>query len=290
MFDITKSTENKDVPVGMSLANARAGHLKIVLNSKFKSKLPLPEIRKYEGVSVLHCDETNYGFKGLAAERLIASIKEDVIVYCAPRAGHAAMAVAGLAKLYKKRAVFFSPAAKSPTTHQACVIALGAELRFVRIAAMPVLNHYAREWAIRHGAAFLPFGLAGLPLVTTGIVDLAVRIGQEYRAPKEFWCAVSTGTMIRGLQIGWPNAVAKGVAVARNLHDGEIGNASIVSAQLPFLKPAKTQPPFKTTSAYDAKAWEVLVSSGANKQKNVMFINVGKDESIEKITSTMDLS
>jgi hypothetical protein len=84
--------------------------------------------------------------------------------------------------------------------------------------------------------------------------------------------------MIRGLQIGWPNATPRSVAVARNIHDGEIGRADVRSATVPFLKPIKELPPFPTTATYDAKAWDLFDREG---KPNSVFINVGADQVLE---------
>lgn len=237
----------------------------------WKPKLELPPVEVHLKRKVLRCDLVG-GFKALAAEKFIASIKNDVLVYCAPRTGHAALAIAKLAKLYGKKAVFFAPSSKQCTNDQACVLNFGADLRFLRIAAMPNLNLYARKWAEREDAIFLPFGLANTPEITAGIVELCSRLTPVYGSPKEVWCATSTGTMIRGLEIGLPKAKQRTVAVARNIHPGEVGNVDIVSAQVPFLTKSKIQPPFPTTACYDAKAWERCLVEG---QTSSWFINLG---------------
>lgn len=286
LFNITDDTSNKDVPTGMSLKEAKQYYLDLHRSGKkFKSKLPDVPVEKHSGRMVVRCDLSGLGFKAIAAEKLIASIKGDVLVYCAPRAGHAPLAIAELARMYGKKVVFFAPASAQASAHQLCTIALGAELRFVKIAAMPVLNSYARKWAERNGATFLPFGLANIPEVTAGIVDFADRLQQKHGAPKEFWCATSTGTMIRGLQIGWPSSKARSIAVARNIHDGEIGLANVESANVPFLRESSVQPPFPTTAAYDAKAWEPCLAGGRN---GSWFINVGCDDKIMEISSSID--
>lgn len=287
LFSITENTDNKDMPANMNLAEAKEYYLSIHRTGKFKPKLREVPVEACMDRMVVRCDLSGFGFKAIAAEKLIASIKTKTIVYCAPRAGHAALAVAELARLYKKRAVFFAPASMQASTHQLCTLALGAELRFVRIAAMPVLNSYAKKWAEENGATFLPFGLANIPEVTAGIVDLADRLAQKYGEPKEFWCATSTGTMIRGLQIGWPKARARSIAVARNIHAGEVGRAELESATIPFLRPSKVQSPFPSTRAYDVKAWEPCLKDG---RKGAWFINVGSDAKIEMIVQGLDTS
>ena len=287
MFEVTSSTDNKDVIQDVWYSKQYYKELW----GGFTGDMPSPAIEEHDGRLVFRADLAMGGFKAFAAEKLIAETKEDTIVYCAPRVGHAPDAIASLAKLYGKRCVFFCPSSKEPSNHQKSLLAYdNVELRFVRIAAMPVLNKYAKEWAGKNGAKFFKFGLSGMPLVTAGIVNTADTITRLLGdQPSEIWCAVSTGTMIRGLQIGWDKSLAFGVAVARNMKDGEIGNANVWSAHEPFLKESKVQPPFPTTKTYDAKAWQPFMESS---KPGAIFINVGSDDQIERnlpmVTQTID--
>ena len=273
MFEITQDKSNKDLKV-----TDRQGYLDMF--GKFESKMPKPEdlVQQFGDKFIFRADLAPAGLKAFGAEKVISETKEDILVYCAPRVGHAPDAIATLAKMYGKKCVFFCPASKQASRHQAVLIAHGADLRFIKIAAMPTLNVYAKRWADKHGAKFLPFGLSGVPEMTAGLVNMASRIPE----PTEAWMAVSTGTMIRALQIAWPNAICRGVAVARNIKDGEIGNAVVRTANIPFLKPVKSHelPPFPTTSNYDAKAWNDFVQYG---KPGAIFINVGSDASIERL-------
>lgn len=280
IFTITADKSNKDIPAGMTVQQAKDHYL--AMYGDFKPRMPQPVVERFEDKWILRADLAPAGLKAYGAEKVIAECQEDILVYCAPRVGHAPDAIATLAQMYDKKCVFFCPAAEQASKHQAVLKARGADLRFIRIAAMPTLNGYARKWAEKHGARFLPFGLSGVPTVTAGLVKLATTIEEMIgRQPSEVWMAVSTGTAIRAFQIGWPNASARGVAVARNMHDGEIGQARLRSADVPFLKPVKPNelPPFQTTSTYDAKVWSDFVTFGA---PDSIFINVGADACIER--------
>ena len=280
IYSITTDRSNKDIPVGMDVYQARGHYL--AMYGDFEPKMPAPVVEKYEDKWVLRADLAPAGLKAYGGEKVIAETKEDVLVYCAPRVGHAPDAIATLAQMYGKRCVFFCPASGQASPHQAVLKARGADLRFIKIAAMPTLNSYARKWAEKHGAKYLPFGLSGVPTVTAGLVKLAETVEQLIGSqPTEIWCAVSTGTMIRALQIGWPKADARGVVVARNMHDGEIGRARLRSAEVPFLRGVKPHemPPFRTTATYDAKAWHDFAVFG---KPGAIFINVGADACIER--------
>lgn len=290
MFNVTDSTENKDIPMGMNRAEARDYYRE--LWGDFKTKVDDPIVETYnEERYVLRADLAPGGLKAFGAERVVAESPYDTLVYCAPRQGHAMDAISMLAALYNKKVVFFCPSSKEVSDHQAALFAYPhVDMRFVRIAAMPVLNSYAKQWASENNAQYLPFGLSGHPMVTAGLVNMCDKIsGQLGHEPSEIWCAVSTGTMTRACQIGWPEAKAYGVAVARNIHKGEKGDAVVESANMPFLKPhpLSSGVPFPTTAAYDAKAWPAFVGRGG---KHAIFMNVGADAHINRNLSQVDIS
>ena len=281
VFTITESKCNKDLPQGMSRSQAR-DHYRAMLGG-FQSKLQEPKVSDFDGGRfIFRGDWSQTSLKGYGAEPLIAACQEETLVYCAPRVGMAMDAIATLAKMYGKRCVFFCPASSEASDHQKALLTYGAELRFIKIAAMPTLNSYAKKWAQSKGARYLPFGLANEALVTAGIVSLADRIVKQIQSePTEVWMSVSTGTAIRALQIAWPNAEAKGIVVARNMQDGEIGQAKLWSSELPFLKDVKPEyrPHFPSTANYDAKCWfdfSEFAKPGA------IFMNVGCDDKVKQ--------
>lgn len=289
MFKITEDRSNKDIFIGMTRAEAKDYYLEKW--GTFESKIGLPVVEKFGDKYILRADKAPGGLKAFGGERVIAETKSDTLVYCAPRQGHAPDAIAMLAAMYNKKVVFFCPASKEVSNHQGALFAYPhVDMRFIKIAAMPVLNSYAKAWAAENDATFLPFGLTGNAMVTAGLVNMANNVSKIIgHEPTEIYCAVSTGTMIRALQIGWPDAQPYGIAVARNIHPGEIGDAIVESATMPFLKPhpsAKTMP-IPSTAAYDAKAWDLFVKQG---KPGSIFINVGADEHINRNLSKIDIS
>lgn len=288
MFTITDDTTNKDIQLGMSRQEAKDYYLD--LWGTFESKIGLPIVQEYNGKYILRADKAPGGLKAFGGERVIAETPHDTLVYCAPRQGHAPDAIAMLAAMYNKKVVFFCPASNEVSDHQAALFAYPhVDVRFIKIAAMPVLNSYAKQWAEDNNATFLPFGLTGNAMVTAGLVNMANNVSKIIgHDPTAIFCAVSTGTMIRALQIGWPDATPFGIAVARNIHKGEIGDAVVCSATMPFLKPhpvAKTMP-IPTTAAYDAKAWNMFEDGNI---EGSIFINVGADEHINRNLSKVNI-
>lgn len=274
MYKITQSNENFDL-VG---SREKSKKYYLELRGNFKSKLPIPKLIKSperKELLVLDFSTGPCGLKAYGAEQLIAGATTKM-GYAAPRVGHASEAIAFLCELYKKQCVFFAPASYEVSAHQYVVTGYkGCELRFAKIPAMTTLNAWIRAWANKFGYQALPFGLSRLELVTAGLVNI---FNSSIDPPKEVWCAVSTGTMIRAIQIAWSRSKVFGVAVARNIHDGEIGEANVVSYHRDFYAKADRVPEINTTMTYDAKAYEIFLNSAS---KGAVFINVGSDAQIE---------
>ena len=231
---------------------------------------PDPVVMEHEGVRVVR-DDLIVGTKTRAGDLLAARSNHHTIVYSQPRVGLAGVSILDVARHHNKNVVLFMPASRKISHHQACCIEQGAQVHFKRIAAMPNLNLYAKQWADENDAFFVPLGLRH-ELATAGIVHAASMIEE----PDEVYVATSTGVLTRALQIAWPNAKFHCVAVARNLKAGELGRAEVISEPLAFNTPEKhdNMPPFPTVSTYDAKVWKYIPK---NSGKNILMWNVGTE-------------
>lgn len=190
------------------------------------------------GRSLWDDSQSGMGTKGRWGDLLVQRIEADELVYVAPRVGWAGISLARLAKKHGKRLTLFMPACKAVAPHQLVAIEEGASPIFRRIAAMPVLNKYAREYAeAKPGAAFVPFGLEHELVTAAAVKSVEQHFGEWY--PSDVVSVVSTGVLTRSLQVAWPRTRFWGVAVARNLHDGEVGLAQVVSYHRAFQQPAE---------------------------------------------------
>ena len=221
-------------------------------------------------VKVVRDDLLGVGSKARFGDLLVATAKSHTLVYVAPRVGYAGMSLAALCKKHGKKLILFAPASVEASEHQLMACEQGADLIFQRIAAMPNLNAMAQAYAKEKGFMFVPFGL-NHPLVTA----CAVRVAHDYALaegePEEAWSVISTGVLTRALQIAWPTAKFRTVAVARNIKDGEKGRATIISHPLDFIQDTKKLPPFPSVASYDAKAWEYVKAKAKN---GALFWNV----------------
>ena len=255
---------------------------------------PAPVVKMHDDVRVVR-DDLLVGSKVRGGDCLISSLPEhiDTIVYCQPRFGLAGVSILDVAKRHNKKVMLWMPSSKRISPHQAACIERGAEVDFLRIAAMPNLNLHAKKWADeRPNAYFVPLGLKH-EMVTAGFVKVASQIPE----PDDVWTVLSTGVLHRALQIAWPNATFHGVAVARNMKAGEVGHDRIISHPLAFTQGLKSKdmPPFPCIAEYDAKGWAPAVQfKKDNPDRDVLFWNVGnevapEDETIyDKINSYRD--
>ena len=217
-------------------------------------------IKDIEGFKVIDDGEFLYGTKSKMADFFISQIKEDAMVYVAPRTGYAPFSLCYLAKKYNKKLYLIMPASKEASEHQRTAIEYGGIPIFLRIPAMPTANIWAKQFAEKIGAKYLPFGLKHEMVVAGG-----VRVFYDNFKDmdiKTMWSVMSTGVLSRSLQIALPNTEFHAVAVARNIQDGELGRAKFYTHSKPFLKEAKIIPPFDCIRTYDAKGWELLKEHG----------------------------
>lgn len=166
---LNKSTyeSNKDAPLGHT---DRLKYLQVIKNAKFESSFPPFQVTNVGGINVI--DESKsceVGAKARFGEFYMSTIKQDEIVYVQPRQGFAGISLAYLCKKFNKKLTLIMPSSKEASHHQRLCIELGANPRFVRIAAMPNANHIAEKYAKKVNACYVPLGLRH-PHVTAGAV------------------------------------------------------------------------------------------------------------------------
>ena len=229
-------------------------------------------IKQIEGFNVVDDGEYQWGTKAKMGDFMISQVKEDTLVYVAPRTGYAPYSLTYLAKKYNKKLVLFMPACKEVSEHQLRVIEDGATPIFVRTAAMPTLNAWAKKFAERVGAKYLPFGLKHEQVVAGG-VRVFHDAFKDLNIPT-MWTVFSTGVLSRTLQIALQNTEFNAVAVARNVQPGELGRARFYTHTKAFLKPAEIDTPFDCIKTYDAKGWEYMNKYG---KEGDWFWNVARN-------------
>ena len=229
-------------------------------------------VKQLEGFNVIDDGEFQYGTKAKMGDFMISQVKEDTLVYVAPRTGYAPYSLSYLAKKYNKKLVLFMPASKEASEHQLRVIEDGATPIFLRTAAMPTLNAWAKQFSQKTGAKYLPFGLKHEQVVAGG-VRIFYEAFKDLNIP-EMWTVFSTGVLSRTLQIALPNTAFNAVAVARNVQPGELGRARFYTYDKAFTRESKAHVPFDCIKTYDAKGWEYMKKYG---KEGDWFWNVARN-------------
>lgn len=217
-------------------------------------------IKDVDGFKVIDDGEFDFGTKAKMADFFISQVQEESLVYVCPRTGYAPFSLCYLAKKYNKKLYLIVPASKEASEHQLTAIEYGGIPIFLKIPAMPTANIWAKEFANKIGARYLPFGLKHEMVVAGG-----VRVFYDNFKDKDIphmWTVFSTGVLSRTLQIALPNTKFSAVAVARNVQEGELGRAKFYSYDKPFLKDARVDTPFDCIKTYDAKGWEIMKKYG----------------------------
>mgnify|MGYP003670959594 CR=1 FL=1 len=236
------------------------------VTSGFKSTFDPFVVKNINGFNVIDESEAcSVGYKARSAEFLmleLQSLNVKHIVYVQPRRGYAGISLAWLCKQYNMKLTLVMPSSKEVSDHQALCIELGAEAKFVRIAAMPNANKYAKEYADKIGAFFVPLGL-NHPHVIAGGVRVIYDYFKDKQKPKTMWSVISTGVLQRSLQIALPDTEFKAVAVARNIQQGELGRAEFYSYHKPFNSLSDLIPDkFDCENSYDSKGWHYMCEYG----------------------------
>ena len=264
---LNKATDQSN----LDLANGKDLQYYLDLTKDYKHNFDFT-IKDIDGFKVIDDGEFEFGSKAKMADFFISQIKEDALVYVAPRTGYAPFSLCYLAKKYNKKLYLFMPASKEASPHQLTAIEYGGIPIFVRIPAMPTVNIWAKQFAEKIGARYLPFGLKH-ELVVAGGVRVFYDNFKDMDIP-EIWTVFSTGVLSRTLQIALPSTAFNAVAVARNIQPGELGRARFYSHTKKFTDDSEIIPPFDCIRTYDAKGWEFIKKFG---KQGDWFWNVAKN-------------
>lgn len=264
---LNKATDQSN----LDLANGKDLQYYLDLTKDYKYDFTFT-IKDIDGFKVIDDGEFEFGSKAKMADFFISQVQEDALVYVAPRTGYAPFSLCYLAKKYNKKLYLVMPASKEASQHQLTAIEYGAIPLFVRIPAMPTANIWAKQFAEKIGAKYLPFGLKH-EMVVAGGVRVFYDNFKDLEIP-EMWSVFSTGVLSRTLQIALPDTAFNAVAVARNIQPGELGRARFYSHGKKFTDNSETIPPFDCIRTYDAKGWEFIKKFG---KQGDWFWNVARN-------------
>lgn len=231
--------------------------------------LPLPVIERVGAYNVVRDDLLPGGSKMRYLLPLLAARREQEVVYASPAVGYAQIALAHCCAMLGKRATVY--VAQSRRLHERTARAqhAGAKIVMVPFGRLNVLQARARAYAADRGAYLVPWGV-DVPEAIGFFAAAARTLNETMReTPREVWACAGSGTLIRGLQMAWPEATFHAVQVGAR---ARVGAARLHVAPERYEEDAEFPPPYPSCSNYDAKVWRFVMGEAA---PEALIWNVG---------------
>ena len=168
----------------------------------FKTNLPKPVIKEYDGIKVVRDDLLDGGTKRRAFTVYVKSKPEiDEFVYASPRQGYAQLSLAFACKDLGKKCTVTIPQGERYWLSDAAE-ELGANIIEVPMGYLTNIQSKAKKYCFDNGAHLIPFG-GDHPVIIEAMRQTALSLDVN---PKEIWTVMSSGVLSRGLQAAWPDA------------------------------------------------------------------------------------
>ena len=236
----------------------------------FKTNLPKPIVKDYDGIWVVRDDLIDGGTKRRAFYTYVKSTEHDEYVYASPRQGYAQLSLAYACKDLDRKCTVTVPQGKRYWLTDAA-IELGCNIIEVPMGFLTNIQAKARYYCQENNAHLIPFG-GDHPIIVEAMRRTALSLNLN---PTEVWTVMSSGVLSRGLQGAFPKAKVYGVRIGHNTTDRERGRAETFKSKYKFQQECKEpeRPPFPSSLTYDSKAWKFM---NEHASKNSLFWNVGK--------------
>ena len=236
----------------------------------YKTNLPKPIIKEYDGIQVVRDDLIEGGTKRRAFYTYVKSKDYEEFVYASPRQGYAQLSLAYACKDLGRKATVTVPQGKRYWLTDAAE-ELGCNIIEVPMGFLTNIQAKAKKYALDNEAHLIPFG-GDHPIIIEAMTQTALSLGVN---PTEIWTVMSCGVLSRGLQGAFPKAKVYGVRIGHNTTDRERGRAETFKSKYKFHQECKEleRPPFPSSLTYDSKAWSFIKE---NANKNSLFWNVGR--------------
>lgn len=230
-------------------------------------------IERHSGVNVLRDDLLPGGTKACFIGELL-NPAFDCHVYASPVYGAFQIALAEYCHEHNRRAVIFCAKRNEPHENTMRAKEAGARVFQVPYGYLSNVQAKARVFCRDNNGQYLKFG-GGEDIVIQRIAERATAVFNELgRIPDEIFCAVGSGTLLRGIEKAVAGTKCKitGVCVGAEFKGVPLLSTRLIRHPLPFEKPGKGSAPFKTSRNYDLKAWEFCLKN--NGGGDVLFWNV----------------
>jgi hypothetical protein len=232
--------------------------------------LPPPIVVNHDGFLVVRDDLLPGGTKRRVLTEVFKRVAGDELVYPAIPHGYGPLAVALSARDNGKKATLFYNDLPSDewTDLMKQTEATGAAMIMVPGSDPDRATKAADAYAAGHADAYrLPLGFA-MPEFEEELVKIAQALPVT---PRQVWVASGTGTLSRTFQKAWPNAEHHAVVVK---DFADTGKAVRHVLKREFTDAVVNPPPFPSSAAFDANAWDVMTREG-RRDGHTLFWNIG---------------
>jgi len=225
----------------------------------------------YKNITVLRDDLLVGGTKSRFLHLLLDPHKEGY-VYASPVYGGFQIALSGVANNINKKAIIFTPERKKRHYNTLKASDQGGTIIEVRPGYLSVIQKRAKDFVASYPEyQYLEFG-ANYPdairLIAGTMQSITNDLGKE---PSEVYCAVGSGTLVKGILAGTTKAKVTGVVVGKEFNY-EHERLRLIKYPKGFDYLSKYKAPFQSMPNYDLKALEVCME--LKKSNDVLFWNV----------------
>lgn len=215
-------------------------------------------IEYIKGFQVVRDDYTFGGTKFIALKEWLPRLKTKHVIYAGSVFGWGAPAVAAACdKLKIDCTILISKSSYEPAWMERVE---GMRAKVIWTDPTPVEKLIERAQTM--GGYVMPLGFAD-PAFMNIIADRA----REMIPPERAWVPVVSGTLLRSLELAWPDTEFHGVCAARK--HGYEGPATLHMAPEKFSNPAAEPPPYNACTFSDAKVWQF--ASRLGKQNDLIW-------------------
>ena len=228
-------------------------------------------LESYEGITVLRDDLLIGGTKSRFLPLLLNENKNGY-VYASPVYGGFQIALSEVAKNVGKKSIIFCAKRKEKHPNTLLASELGSEVVEITPGYLNVVQKRAKDFVnVNSNYQYLEFG-ANHPIAINSIANtmktIIKKLGKE---PAEIFCAVGSGTLVKGILSGSNNAQVTGIIVGKDFNY-EHERLRLIKYPKSFDYSSKYEAPFQCMPNYDLKALELCMQ--LKKSNDVLFWNV----------------
>lgn len=232
-------------------------------------------IDDYKNIKILRDDKLLGGTKSRFIEKILDNQKTGY-VYATPVYGSFQIALAGVCKKLNKECVIFCANRKKKHAHTLEVEKLGGVLNeTLKGGYLNVVQSKAKKFVSDNPTyQYIEFGGNydfGIDIISQTMKQVIKKLGKE---PDEIYCAVGSGTLVKGILKGTKNAKITGVIVGKDFNF-QHERLNLIKYPKKFENISRCKVPFQCMPNYDLKAFEICLERlGEHHNNDVLFWNV----------------